>query len=191
MASKSVTFLVGNAHFPFFTHKIFIPVQVKRGALNAGLLLLWVWPARRALFCRHISSFFIFFTKSFKTYHFGKSIALSGKHGFAFSSRTCRQKLHFCVSTVNECVFIILLLASVRLHILHCSGSSRASFERLSFQKLVQIIQQNLSFCQSRSEKPLLLKSRILKIRQGFSSIFEDRKRLFGSVFDSKLTSPR
>ena len=135
--------------------------------------------------------FLFFFTKCFKTYHFGKSIALSGKHGFAFSSRTCRQKLHFCVSTVNECVFIILLLASVRLHILHCSGSSRASFERLSFQKLVQIIQQNLSFCQSRSEKPLLLKSRILKIRQAFSSFFEDRKRLFGSVFDSKLTSPR
>ena len=26
---KSVTFRVGNAHFPFFTHKIFIPVQVK------------------------------------------------------------------------------------------------------------------------------------------------------------------
>ena len=26
---KSVTFLVGNAHFPFFTHKIFIPVRVK------------------------------------------------------------------------------------------------------------------------------------------------------------------
>ena len=71
------------------------------------------------------------------------------------------------------------------------SGSSRASFERLSFQKRVQIIQQNLSFCQSRSEKPLLLKSRILKIRQGFSSIFEDRKRLFGSVFDSKPASPR
>ena len=141
-----------------------------------------------------LESFHLFsylFTKCFKTYHFGKSIALSGKHGFAFSSRTCRQKLHFCVSTVNECVFIILLLASVRLHILHCSGSSRASFERLSFQKLVQIIQQNLSFCQSRSEKPLLLKSRILKIRRGFSSFFEDRKRLFGSVFDSKLTSPR
>ena len=126
--------------------------------------------------------FHFFFTKCFKTYHFGKSIALSGKHEFAFSSRTCRQKLHFCVSTVNECVFIILLLASVRLHILHCSGSSRASFERLSFQKLVQIIQQNLSFCQSRSEKPLLLKSRILKIRRAFSSFFEDRKRLFGSV---------
>ena len=144
--------------------------------------------------CIILSTFFFFvfkiFTKCFKTYHFGKSIALSGKHGFAFSSRTCRQKLHFCVSTVNECVFIILLLASVRLHILHCSGSSRASFERLSFQKLVQIIQQNLSFCQSRSEKPLLLKSRILKIRQGFS-IFEDRKRLFGSVFAFKLTSPR
>ena len=95
------------------------------------------------------------------------------------------------MSTVNECIFIILLLASVRLHILHCSGSSRASFERLSFQKLVQVIQQNLSFCQSRSEKTLLLKSRILKIRQAFSSFFEDRKRLFGSVFDSKLASPR
>ena len=122
----------------------------------------------------------LFFTKCFKTYNFGKAIALSGKHEFAFSSGTCRPKLHFCVSTVNECVFIILLLASVRLHILHCSGSSRASLERLSFQKRVQIIQQNLSFCQSRSEKPLLLKSRILKIRRGFSSILEDRKRLFG-----------
>ena len=55
----------------------------------------------------------------------------------------------------------------------------------------MQIIQQNLSFCQSRSEKPLLLKSRILKIRRGFSSIFEDRKRLFGSVFVSKPASPR
>ena len=135
--------------------------------------------------------FLFFFTKCFKTCHFGKSIALSGKHRFAFSSRTCRQKLHFCVSTVNECVFIILLLAQERLHILHCSGSSRASFERLFFQKLVQIIQQNVLFCQSRSEKPLLLKSRILKILQVFSSFFEDRKRLFGSVFDSKLTSPR
>ena len=95
------------------------------------------------------------------------------------------------MSTVNECILIILLLARVRLHILHCSGSSRASFERLSFQKLVQIIHQNLSFCQSRSEKPLLLKSRILKILMGFSSYFEDRKRQFGSIFDSKLTSPR
>ena len=59
------------------------------------------------------------------------------------------------------------------------------------FQNLVQIIQQNVLFCQSRSEKPLLLKSRILKILRGFSSFFEDRNRLFESVFDPKLTSPR
>ena len=95
------------------------------------------------------------------------------------------------MSTVNECVFIILLLASVRLHILHCSGSSRASFERLSFQKLVQIIQQNALFCQSRSEKPLSTKSGILKIIRGFSLFFDDRKRLFLSIYDSKLTSLR
>ena len=74
---------------------------------------------------------------------------------------------------------------------MHCSGSSRASFERLFFQKLVQIIQQNLLFCQSRSEKPLLLKSRILKILQVLLSFIEDGKRLFGSFFDSKLTSSR
>ena len=111
VASKSVTFLVGNAHFPFFTHKIFIPVQVKLCAPKAGELLLWVSTAWCALFSWIFSSFFIFFTKCFKTYNFGKAIALSGKHEFAFSSRTCRQKLHFCVSTVNECVFIILLLA--------------------------------------------------------------------------------
>ena len=39
--------------------------------------------------------------------------------------------------------------------------------------------------------KPLPLKSRILKILLVFSACFEDRKRLFGSVFDSKLTQPR
>ena len=93
--------------------------------------------------------------------------------------------------TVNECILIILLLAYVRLHILHCSSSSRVSLERLFFQKLVQIIQQNVLFCQSRSQQPLLPKSRILKILPVFLSFFEDRKRLFASFFDSKLTSPR
>ena len=47
---KSVTFRVGNAHFPFFTQKIFIPVQVKLCARKLGQLLLWVSPAWRALF---------------------------------------------------------------------------------------------------------------------------------------------
>ena len=74
---------------------------------------------------------------------------------------------------------------------MHCSVSSRASFERRLFQKPVQIIQQKVLFWQSQSEKPLLLKSRIIKILRVFLSFLEERKRLFGSIFDSKLTSPR
>ena len=66
--------------------------------------------------------------------------------------------------------------------------ASRTSFERPLFQKPVQIIQQKLSFWQSRSENSLLLKSRILKIVRVFLSLLEDRKRLFGASFDSKLT---
>ena len=69
--------------------------------------------------------------------------------------------------------------------------ASRTSFERPLFQKPVQIIQQKLSFWQSRSEQSLLLKSRILKIVQVLLLLLEDRKRLFGASFDSKLTSPR
>ena len=58
---KSVTSRVGNAHFPFFTQKIFIPVQVKRGALKVRSWLLWVSPAWRALFSCIFSPVFIFF----------------------------------------------------------------------------------------------------------------------------------
>ena len=75
--------------------------------------------------------------------------------------------------------------------ILHRRCLSRRTFERFVFQKPVQIMQQNISFCKILSEKPLRHKSRILKIRQGFSSLFEDRKRLFGSFFDSKRAPPR
>ena len=109
----------------------------------------------------------------------------------ALSSRTCRQKLDFCVVTGNVRILTILLLAYVRVHIGHCSGSSGAIFERRILQKHVQIVQQNVWFCQNRSEKSLLLKTRILKILQGFSLFFEDRKRHFWSIFDQKLTSHR
>ena len=121
-------------------------------------------------------------------YNFWKSIPLREKQELRSRSR---QKLPFGVSTANECVFLILLLACVRLHILHRGGSSRASLERLFLPELVQILQQNVWFCQSRSEKPLVLKSRILKILRGVSSFFDDRKRQIASMFDFKLTSPR
>ena len=55
----------------------------------------------------------------------------------------------------------------------------------------MQLIQQNAWFCSSRSQTPLLLESRILKIRQVFISFFEDRKRHFWFVFDYKPRSPR
>ena len=77
------------------------------------------------------------------------------------------------------------------MHFVHCSGSSRASFERVTFKKMVQIMQQNVCFCQNRSEKSLFIKTRILNFIRVFSSKFEDRKRHFSSNFDQKLTSPR
>ena len=83
-----------------------------------------------------------------------------------------------------------MLLAYVRLHILPGSGPSWSSFERFFFQKPVQIMQQNIAFCKIWSEKPMRQKNGILKILRGFSSIFEDRKRLFRSFFDSKRASP-
>ena len=52
-------------------------------------------------------------------------------------------------------------------------------------------MQQNVCFCQNRSEKSLFMKTRILNFIQGFSSKFEDRKRHFSLNFDQKLTSPR
>ena len=73
----------------------------------------------------------------------------------------------------------------------HCSGTSRGLLERHTFKKMVQIMQQNVCFCQNRSEKSLFMKTRILNFIQGFSSKFEDRKRHFSSNFDQKLTSPR
>ena len=82
-----------------------------------------------------------------------------------------------------------MLLAYVRLHILPGSGPSRSSFERFVFQKPVQIMQQNIAFCKIWSEKPMRQKNGIRKILQGFSSNFEDRKRLFRSFFDSKRAS--
>ena len=132
-------------------------------------------------FLESFHHFSLFFTKYFKTCNFGKSIALSGPPQNAFSSRTCRQLLHFCVSTVTVSITKIMLLACVRLHFEHSMVSFRASFKRPFCQKLVQIMQQNVCCCQSRSEKPLSLKSRILKIRMVFSSKFDDGKRLFRS----------
>ena len=72
----------------------------------------------------------------------------------------------------------------------HCSGTSRGLLERHTFKKMVQIMQQNVCFCQNRSEKSLFMKTRILNFIQVFSSKFEDRKRHFSSNFDQKLTSP-
>ena len=72
----------------------------------------------------------------------------------------------------------------------HCSGTSRGLLERHTFKKMVQIIEQNVCFCQSRFEKSLFMKTRILNFIQAFSSKFEDRKRHFSSNFDQKLTSP-
>ena len=91
----------------------------------------------------------------------------------------------------NECILTTLLLAYVRMHFVHCSGSSRASFERVTFKKMVQIMQQNVWFCQNRSEKSLFIKTRILNFILVFSSFFADRKRYFWLNFDQKLTSPR
>jgi len=88
--------------------------------------------------------FFIFFHQMLQNVLVWKIHRSKWQTRFAFSSRTGGQKLHFCLSTVNESILIILLLAWVRVHILHCSASSRASFERLFFQKQVQIIQQNV-----------------------------------------------
>ena len=93
--------------------------------------------------------------------------------------------------TANECILIILLLAQVRVHCVHCSSSSGGYFERPFFQKRVQIIQQNVLFCSIGSQKPLLRKSRIFKIIRVLLSFYEDRKRLFASFFDFKLTSAR
>ena len=95
------------------------------------------------------------------------------------------------MSSVNECILIILLLAQVRVHFVHCSSTSGGSFERPFFQKRVQIIQQNVLFCSIGSQKPLLRKSRILKIIRVLLSFYEDRKRLFASFFNFKLTSSR
>ena len=72
----------------------------------------------------------------------------------------------------------------------HCSGTSRGLLERHTFKKMVQIMQQNVCFCQNRSEKSLFMKTRILNFIQGFSSKNEDRKRHFSLNFDQKLASP-
>ncbi len=53
---KSVTIPKAKLTILFFTIKNVIPATVKPYALLAGLLLLWVWLARRAFFCCQISS---------------------------------------------------------------------------------------------------------------------------------------
>ena len=106
-------------HFPsrkralsIFHPKNFHPCAGKTMRAESGGIVVVGFACMACIIFLHLFiRFHFFFTKCFKTYNFGKAIALSGKHEFAFSSRTCRQKLHFCVSTVNECVFIILLLA--------------------------------------------------------------------------------
>ena len=52
-------------------------------------------------------------------------------------------------------------------------------------------MQENVWFCQNRTEKLVLPKSGILKIRQVFSSKFDDGNRHFWSFFGSKLRPPR
>ncbi len=50
LVQKDVTFSEVKLTFVILTIKILIPVQVKLGAPNAGLLLLCVSPAWRAIF---------------------------------------------------------------------------------------------------------------------------------------------
>ena len=81
---KIITFSIGAVHFVKFNCKILLPVQVKLYALKARELLLWVSPAWRALFFLIFTSSFLFFTKCFKTYTFGKSIGFKGKRDLRF-----------------------------------------------------------------------------------------------------------
>ena len=144
---KKVTFSNVTLTLVILTIRILIPVQVKRGAPKGCELLLCVSPAWRAIFFRFYQRIIMIFTKRFKTCDFGKSIVLIGQHESRSRTGPVVKNWFFCVVTGNECILTILLLAWVRVHFVHCSGSSRGLFERHTFKQMVQIIQQNVCFC--------------------------------------------